>query len=92
MRLKIKDLEDIRTDTVIKEAIKIGDRTIYPVIRVSTSGIDGQNFFGARISPIAIVVVEPTRDYVISLTDETITLDQLLEMVPSLKDKMKQRR
>jgi hypothetical protein len=36
-------------------------------------------------------VAEPTRDYVISLTDETIALDQLLEMVPSLKDKMKQR-
>ena len=91
MRLEINDLEGIKTDIVMGGAIKVGDRTIYPVIRILTLGIDGQNFFGAWISPIAIVVAEPTRDYVISLTDETIALDRLLEMVPSLKDEMKQR-
>lgn len=87
--MKTKFIEKVKTDTLIGEALKIGDRTLYPVIQVSTLNRKGQNFFGAWVSPLAMVVVEPTQEYAIPLTDETITLEQLLEMVPSLKEKMK---
>jgi len=85
----MESIKEVKTETVIREALKIGDRTLYPVIQVLTLKTKGQNFFGAWISPLAIVVVEPTQEYVIPLTDETITLEQILEMVPSLKEKTK---
>jgi uncharacterized spore protein YtfJ len=36
------------------------------------------------ISPEALLIVEPARTYAVSLTGKEITLDQLLEMAPSL--------
>ena len=47
------------------------------------------DFFGVWISPLAIVVVEREQNYAIPLTEETITLGQILEMVPSLREKIK---
>ncbi len=79
---------EVKTDTSVGEVLKIGDRTLYPVIQVSTLNRNGKGFFGVWISPLAIVVVEPTQKYAISLTSEAITLDQLLEKVPSLKEKL----
>jgi len=88
--LKMRFIKEVKTETVVGEALKIGDRTLYPVIQVSTLNRKGKNFFG-WVSPLAIAVVEPTQKYVIPLTDETITLEQILEMVPSLKEKKVQR-
>jgi uncharacterized spore protein YtfJ len=86
--LKIS-IGEVKTDASVGEAIKIGDRTIYPVNQVSTLNRNGTGFFGVWISPLAIVVVEPTQKYAISLTSETITLDKLLEKAPSLKEKLR---
>ncbi|MCP8304114.1 MAG: hypothetical protein H3Z50_01375 [archaeon] len=86
--MKLREVKT-ETDTVVGEALKIGDRTLYPVIRVSTIKREGEGFFGAWVSPLAMVVVEPAQEYAIPLTDETITLEKLLEMVPSLKEEMK---
>jgi len=78
-------LKDIRTNIVVGKPFKIGHRTFYPVVRMSTLNNEEQSFFGAWISPLAIVVVEPTQEYAIPVTDESITLQHLFEIVPSLK-------
>lgn len=41
---------------------------------------------GCAISPIAVLVIEPADIYAISLTEEKITIDQLLAEAPSLKE------
>lgn len=86
--MKIRFIGEVETDISVGEVLKIGDRTLYPVIQVSALNRKRKGFFGVWVSPLAMVVVEPTRKYVISLISETITLDQLLEMVPSLKEKL----
>ena len=75
-----------KKDTIVGESFQIEDRTLYPIVRVYTFK---KNFFGAYVCPIALVIVEPPQEYVISLTDETITMEKLLDEVPSLKEKMK---
>jgi len=88
---KIKSIEEIKTktDTVVGEVLQVGDRTLYPVLRVSTLNNKGKSFFEVSITPLAMLIIEPTQEYAISLTDEIITLEKLLEMVPSLREKMK---
>jgi hypothetical protein len=72
---------DIREEMVVGRAFEVGNRTVYPVIQVMTFEGKGRNFFGGRISPLAMVVFEPTREYVVALRDEPFSSEQLLEMV-----------
>ena len=80
-------IENLKIDTVVGKALKIDDRTLYPIIRISILKKEERNFFGTWISPLAMVVVEPAEEYVIPLTDEDIDHEQLLQMV--LMEKMK---
>lgn len=67
----------------VGDPIEIAQRCIYPVARVlALKG--GGCILGCTISPEALLIVEPAGAYAVSLTGEEITLDQLLEMVPSL--------
>ncbi len=79
----------VETGLSIGKTIKIDGKTIYPVIQTSsTLSREEKTSFGAWISPVAIVIVERTRKYVIPLTEKTFTLDQLLETIPALKEKL----
>ena len=51
------------------EALRIGDRVIYPVIQVSTLEFDDKFWFES-ITPIAFAVLEVDKKYLISLCDE----------------------
>jgi hypothetical protein len=82
-------MEEFETVTSVGEAIRVGDRTIYPMIQVSTLDGAARGYFVASMSLLAIVVVEPTRKYAFSLTGETVALDQFLEKIPALKKKLK---
>jgi len=90
--LGMGSLGDIRETLVVGEAFEVGDRTIYPVVRVLTFGGTMVNLYGARISPLAIVMEEPTQKYVVALTDEKLPSDQFLEMVISSKDEGSRKR
>ena len=80
---------EAKTEKLVGESFKIGNRTFYPVMDVFTLSVDGKSFFTVCISPLAMVVVEKKQKYAISLTEETITLTELIEKVPSLKEKVK---
>jgi hypothetical protein len=86
--LKTESIGEVQTYASVGEVLKISDRTLYPVFQVSTLNRNGKRFFGVWISPLALVVVEPTQKYAVSLTGEAVTLDRLLEKVPSLKEKL----
>ena len=74
----------------VGDPIKIDQRDIYPVARVSA--LRGHKcILGCSISPAALLITEPERAYAISLTEEEISLDQLLAMAPSLKEILKER-
>ncbi len=51
------------------EALRIGDRVIYPVIQVSTLEFEDKFWFES-ITPIAMAVLEVDKKYLISLCDE----------------------
>ncbi len=43
--------------------------------------------FSVFVSPIALLVLEPRSSYAVSLTDEELTVEELLIRVPELRGK-----
>ncbi len=66
------------------EALKIGDRIIYPVIQVSTLEFEDKFWFESII-PLAIAVLEAGNKYLVPLIDEeseeyqSIKLEELFD-------------
>lgn len=87
-------LQNLKADTeiVVGEAIRIGDRSIRPVVRASAIYTSEGVMATALISPLALVVTEPTMEYCLDLTDLGLTLDLLMEMSPDLREMINQSR
>ncbi len=65
--------------------IRVADRVIHPIIEVLVIEA-GDDLLGFRSIPIALLIVEPGREYAVSLKGEQIALDEIYRMAPSLKD------
>jgi uncharacterized spore protein YtfJ len=69
----------------IGDPIEADQREIYPVAKISASKLC-RCITGCSVSPEALLIVEGAGVYAVSLTGEEITLDQLLDMAPSLRE------
>jgi hypothetical protein len=76
---------EIETRISIGNAIEIYRRAIYPVARTTVLKRYG-DLVGCWITPLAVLIIEQDNAYAISLTEEKITLDQVLTMAPSLNE------
>lgn len=61
--------ENFEKEILKAEAIKIGEKTIYPVIQVSTLEIEGI-FWLETITPIALAVLDTSGKYLVPLGSE----------------------
>jgi uncharacterized spore protein YtfJ len=78
-------LSDTRIAISIGSAMHVGQKVFYPIARVSIIAGKG-GIIGCWINPVALLIAEDTFAYAVSLTDETVSMDQLFEMIPSLRD------
>ncbi len=70
MSAKFEDTPGIWEEEIVKgKALKIGDKTLYPVIQILTLEKGGKFWFKS-VTPIAIAVLEPDNRYLIHLRDE----------------------
>ena len=72
---------DSKTKSVMEigRIFEIGERTFYPIIQISTIEMD--NAFSESISPVAFVVVEPLKKYVLPLTEEDVDIKEIIDLV-----------
>jgi hypothetical protein len=66
----------------VKEVGKIfmiGERTFYPIIEIST--VEMETSFVESISPLAFVVVEPLKKYILPLTEDEVDTEEIIELV-----------
>jgi hypothetical protein len=61
----------------------IGERTFYSIVQIST--IEMENSFSESISPVALVVVEPSKKYILPLTEEDVDTEKIISLVFSEK-------
>ena len=63
----------------IGKIFEIGERTFYPIIEISTVEMD--NNFIESISPIAFVIVEPLKKYILPLTEDELDSEEIIKLV-----------
>jgi uncharacterized spore protein YtfJ len=81
------ELETSRT-TEASASFTVGERVFHVVTEVLTVRNTKGNIFAVSVSPIALLVLEPPDHYSISLTDQELTAEELLIMVPALNEKI----
>ena len=66
----------------VKEVGKIfmiGERTFYSIVQIST--VEMENSFSESISPVALVVVEPSKKYILPLTEDEVDTEEIISLV-----------
>lgn len=79
------DTVNIIKDTRIGKKFEIDERTFYPVVEVST--FEGESSFAESITPIAMVVVEPSKNYIITLGLDELDYEKISELFISHQNK-----
>ena len=78
-------LPAIETEIRVAKEMAAGNKIIYTVVKVSILKSDEGYIMGSWINPLAMLIVEPGRQYALSITGEKMPLEMILELAPSLK-------
>ncbi len=79
-----------KKEIVLGDPISVAGITLIPVTKVSVNcwrGKHGASFFGFK-HPTSIVMVSPTTRWALGIEGESISLDQLMQEVPDIKEKL----
>ena len=77
-----------KKEVVVDNPVAVAGVTLIPVTRVSLNcqgGSFGISFFGAK-RPVSVVIASPSAKRAFRITGEEISLDQLIEEVPSIRE------
>lgn len=75
----------VETEFRVAKEIIAGNKTIYTVIKVSILKAEDGKIMGSWLTPLAMLIIEPGRQYALSITGEKMPLEMILELAPSLK-------
>lgn len=75
----------VETEFRVAKGMIAGNKTIYTVIKVSTLKAEDGKIMGSWLTPLAMLIIEPGRQYALSITGEKMPLEMILELAPSLK-------
>ena len=62
----------------VGKMFQIGERIFYPIVEIST--VEMENSFAESISPIALVVVEHLKKYILPLTEEEVNSEEIIDL------------
>jgi uncharacterized spore protein YtfJ len=78
------DMMDMRV--LVGKEIKAGNRTIWPVARITVFRGFEDKVQAIQLTPLAMLVIEPTGLYAVSFAGEPMTVEAILELAPHLRD------
>ncbi|MCZ3366877.1 MULTISPECIES: hypothetical protein [Methanobacterium] len=79
--VKTNFAENFDVETIVGKSIEAQGKILYPIVRVSILKDNKMTTVGSWIVPIAFVIEENEKKYIISLTDEKINQNEILKMV-----------
>lgn len=82
LKRSIEVVEEVR---VGKETVA-ENRTIWPIVKIKLFWALDSRFCSAQITPLAFLIIEQDREYALSIDGESMPINTILEMAPSLKD------
>ena len=62
----------------VGKMFQVGERIFYPIVEIST--VEMEKSFAESISPIALVVVEPLKKYILPLTEEEVDSEEIIDL------------
>jgi hypothetical protein len=62
----------------VGKMFQIGERSFYPIIEIST--VEMETSFTESISPLAVVVIEPLKKYILPLTEDEVDSEEIREL------------
>ena len=77
-----------KKEVTIGKPVTVAGVTLIPVVEVSLNywhGNGGASFFSVK-QPVAVVVVSPLAKRAFRITGEEVSLDQLIQEVPGMKE------
>ena len=80
------------TRVLVGKEIKAGDRTIWPVTRVSILKTCEDRTLAIQITPLAMLIIEPAGQYAVSFDGDPMTIDAILELAAPLRDVLERAR
>ena len=66
------------TKKKIGKTFEVDNKIFYPVVMIST--IEGDSYFAESITPLAMIIVEPSKKYLLPLSDDELDYDEKLEL------------
>jgi len=79
-------LPEMDLRVIVGKEIKAGDKTIWPVMRISILKTCEEKVLAIQITPIAMLVIEPTGQYALSFAGEPMTIEDITKLAPPLRD------
>ncbi len=77
---------------LVGKKVKAGDRTIWPVMRVSIFKTCEDRILAIQIVPLAMLIIEPAEQYALSFEGKPMTIDAILELAAPLRDALEKAR
>lgn len=75
----------VETEIRVGKELKAGDRSLYPLVRVSIIKTVEGRVLGSWLTPLAMLVIESRAQYAVSITGEEMAVERIIELAPSLK-------
>ena len=69
----------IKTEKKIGRIFELGSRKFYPIVQISTINADG--YFSESITPVALVVCEPIKNYILPLSEDELDKEEIIKLV-----------
>jgi len=69
----------ITVEKKVGKIFEMGERKFYPIVEIST--IESDNYFSESITPLAFVVSEPMKKYILPLSDDEIDKEEIIRLV-----------
>lgn len=69
----------IKVEKKVGKIFDLDGRKFYPIVEIST--IESDNYFSESITPVAFVVSEPMKKYILPLSEDELDMDEIIRLV-----------
>ncbi len=75
----------METEIRVGKELLAESRMLYPLVRISILKMIDGKVLGCWLTPLAMLVIEPGEQYSVSLTEEEMNLETVLDLAPCLR-------
>jgi hypothetical protein len=70
----------------VGKEMKAGDRTIWPVMKISILKTCEDKIMAIQVTPLAMLIIEPAGQYAVSFDGEPMSIEAILKLASPLRD------